>query len=87
MRFLILLVFLTGCTIYQSPDRKTFESESPSFRIQSLSKTQCSNDSLQTNSVASRLVTILGTPDAQESEFLWEYIINNESHLDRKSVV
>lgn len=76
-----LFVFLAGCTIYQSPDRKAFESESPSFRIESLSQLHCSQTSIKPQATASRLVTV-NNDDHNESIFLWEYIINNQSYFE-----
>jgi len=94
---LILLLsgstFFTGCTIYRSPQRKEFESESSQFRVQNLKLAECSHQSVRTKASSKRLVTVLQNihssayndsgatayNDREESEFLWEYIINENS--------
>jgi hypothetical protein len=70
---LILLFTLTACTIYQSPERKSFESESPTFKIQSLQKISCSSESVQSIASQSRLMTV------HNESSLWEHIVENKS--------
>lgn len=70
---MILLLTLSACTIYQSPERKSFESESPTFKIQSLQKISCSSDSVQALARQSRLITV------NNESSLWEHIVENKS--------
>lgn len=85
--------FVVGCTIYRSPQRKEFESESAQFRVQNLKLAECSHQSIRTKASSKRLVTVLQNihssaynesvattlNDTEETEFLWEYIINEDS--------
>lgn len=71
-------ILLTNCTIYRSPDRKDFESESSQFRTQNLVKTSCASASVRADASAQRLVTIFKEFNSEESEFLWEYRINGK---------
>lgn len=78
MRFLnslkiTALFIVTSCTIYQSPERKSFESESPSFKVQSLQKISCGSNSIQDHAEQSRLITL------QNEIALWEHVIQNQS--------
>lgn len=70
---MILLLTQTACTIYQSPERKSFESESPTFKIQSLQKISCSSDSVQALASQSRLISV------NNESSLWEHIVENKS--------
>ncbi len=70
---LILLLTLTACTIYQSPERKSFESESPTFKVQSLQRISCSSDSVETMASQSRLISV------NNKSSLWEHIVENKS--------
>lgn len=78
----LALLILSSCSIYRSPDRRDFESESPTFRTQNLVPLGCSSQTLRRKALASRLVTISQNPRAQESEFLWEYRILNKSYFE-----
>lgn len=75
------LFTLSNCTIYRSPERKDFESDAPGFLVSNLHRVSCANSSVRTKSSGSRLITIYQTPNA-ESQFLWEYLINNESYFE-----
>lgn len=85
MLSLILLFNATACTIYRSPQRKEFESESSQFRVQNLKMAECAHQSVRTKASSKRLVTVLQNThssaynETTESEFLWEYIINENS--------
>ncbi len=86
LKGLILLVVINtfGCTIYRSPQRKEFESESSQFRVENLKKIDCTHQSVRTKATSKRLVTILqnsaySVNNKSESEFLWEYVINEAS--------
>ena len=81
---LVLIFQALGCTIYRSPQRKEFESESSQFRAENLKLDECSHQSVRTRATSKRLVTILqnsaySVNNKSESEFLWEYIINENS--------
>lgn len=82
---LILLFNSVACTIYRSPQRKEFESESSQFRVQNLTLAGCGHQSVRTKASSKRLVTVLQSAhssaynDSGESEFLWEYMINESS--------
>lgn len=71
--FLFSILILCSCTIYQSPERRAFESDSPTFKIQSLQKMSCSQQSVQSQSSQSRLLTI------NDEVSIWEHIVNNKS--------
>jgi len=79
LRSLIYLFCLSACTIYQSPERKTFESESPTFKVQSLQKIFCSAESVQSQSRQSRLITI------SEETSLWEYLVDQKSKFESET--
>ncbi len=79
---LCLSITLVNCTIYQSPDRKDFESESPSFRTQNLKKVECSNQSLKPLAKNAKLVTVINHPTTNESEFLWELQMQVRSQFE-----
>ncbi len=72
----LFLLFTTACTIYQSPERKTFESESPSFKIQSLQKISCSFASIKLQASQSRLITIT------DNHSMWEHVIDQKSNFE-----
>jgi hypothetical protein len=74
--FLALIMATNSCTIYQSPERKTFESESPTFKVQNLQKISCGTESVMPLASQSRLITI----DDQIS--VWEHIINDKSQFE-----
>lgn len=84
---LIFLLTLTtvACTIYRSPQRKEFESESSQFRVQNLALAGCTHQSVRSKASSKRLVTVLQNMNSsvynetKDSEFLWEYIINEDS--------
>jgi hypothetical protein len=82
---LILLTAAYGCTIYRSPQRKEFESESSQFRVQNLKLVECGPQSVRAKASSKRLVTVLqnSTYSAYNSEagseFLWEYVVNDDS--------
>lgn len=82
---LIVLLNAAGCTIYRSPQRKEFESESAQFRVQSLKLAGCGYQSIRGKASSKRLVTILQNRNSSvyngsgESEFLWEYIVHENS--------
>ncbi len=73
------LITLTHCTIYRSPDRKEFESDSSQFHAQNLVPQSCSRQSIKALAEASRLITIVQAKSSSESQFLWEYRIQHES--------
>lgn len=81
---LILLFSTVSCTIYRSPQRKEFESESSQFRVQNLKLADCTHQSVRTKATSKRLVTVLQSShysanNSSESEFLWEYVISDSS--------
>lgn len=76
MTAILLLLFISSCTIYKSPERKQFESEYPQFSIHSLSKTYCSGTSVIPEASASKLVYI-SNEEPQVS--LWEHIVDEKS--------
>lgn len=78
---LLFLSTLTHCTIYRSAERKDFESDSSSFRVQNLKKTGCSNESYKNHATSSKLVTIFQERKTQDSEFLWEYITTSNQSV------
>lgn len=82
--FLILIPLLisSGCTVYRSPERKDFESDSVSFHVQNLKQVGCSNTSLKSKASASKLITVVQDDQTQESQFMWEYIIDNQSYFE-----
>lgn len=77
----LFLTTLTHCTIYRSAERKNFESESSTFRVQNLTRTSCSNQSYKSQAVSSKLVTIFQEQQTQDSEFLWEYITTSNTSV------
>jgi hypothetical protein len=81
-RYLLLICFLgalTNCTIYRSPDRKDFESDSSQFHVQNLKASGCSATSVRSQAEASKLVTMDSKLGSGDSRFLWEYRIQDES--------
>ena len=86
MKIILLLSFIfasfQSCTVYRSPDRKDFESAAPQFRVQNLKPLECSNSSLRSKASASRLVTIFKKLPQLENNFLWEYIIDQNSYFE-----
>ncbi|AZZ37135.1 hypothetical protein CIK05_10135 [Bdellovibrio sp. qaytius] len=77
--FLILLSFsglISSCSIYKSADRNNFETESPTLKIKSLQKIDCSGQSLAAQATESRLIANI------EDTFLWEYKINQTPHYE-----
>ncbi|OFZ29805.1 MAG: hypothetical protein A2622_11365 [Bdellovibrionales bacterium RIFCSPHIGHO2_01_FULL_40_29] len=80
--FIILAgLLLSNCTIYRSPERKEFESESPGFTVQNLKQLGCANSSMRSKSQSSRLITIYQSANS-ESHFLWEYRVGDESYFE-----
>ncbi len=73
------IAFLSSCSVYRSPERKEFESDSPQFRAQNLSKVSCSNSSARSKASASRLITVYKSSPTSDNQFLWEYIIDQNS--------
>lgn len=77
---------LMSCSIYKSPDRKTFESTQSHFNAQNLKMTTCASTSVQKFATSSRLVTILTENSSvnstinstTESHFIWEHQIDNQ---------
>ncbi|MEK6627573.1 MAG: hypothetical protein AABY53_03015 [Bdellovibrionota bacterium] len=81
---LSIAIILSACTVYKSPDRKAFESDYASFKVQNLTvnskEPACSYESVRGSADASKLVTIIKlTSDDNESVFLWEYQLNGRS--------
>ncbi len=84
---LLVLMNCLSCTIYRSPQRKEFESESSQFRVEHLKLSECTHQSIRTKATSKRLVTVLqnsaySANNSTESEFLWEYRINDESYFE-----
>lgn len=80
---LILVSFiLVSCSVYKSPQRKEFESESGNFKVQNLQRLSCSAQSIKAHATAQRLVTVMSNEQTSESEFIWEYIINDQSYFE-----
>lgn len=85
LTLILCSTFFAGCTIYRSPQRKEFESESSQFRVQNLKLAECGHQSVRAKASSKRLVTVLQNThssaynETEESEFLWEYIINENS--------
>jgi hypothetical protein len=75
-KFISVLFLASSCTIYQSPERRAFESESPSFKVRSLQKFSCSSESIKMQSSQSRLITI------NDDISMWEHIIQNKSNYE-----
>jgi len=83
--FICLLSFIllqTGCTVYRSPQRKDFESDADSFHVQNLKISSCSGTSIKTKASASKLVTVIEDKAHNESQFLWEYIVADQSYFE-----
>lgn len=88
---LIVISSILSCTIYRSPQRKEFESESPQFRsasaqfrVQNLQLNECTHHSFRSKATSKRLVTVLqnsvySAHNKIDSEFLWEYLVNDSS--------
>lgn len=82
---LLFLLSSIGCTIYRSPQRKEFESESSQFRVQNLKLADCGHQSVRSKATSKRLVTVLQNTtssaynESANSEFLWEYIVQENS--------
>lgn len=71
---------LSACNLYRSEDRKDFESNSASFHVKNLKISGCSLNSVRSYATASKLITVSsGGYDRQDSVFLWEHQINNQS--------
>jgi hypothetical protein len=79
----LLALFLASCTIYRSPQRKEFESESSNFRVQNLKLVDCTHQSIRSQATSKRLVTVLQNAAYSdtniETEFLWEYLTQDSS--------
>lgn len=73
----ILTSLLSSCSLYKSPDRKDFESNAASFKVQNLTLSGCSNSTLKNQASASKLISVLSSEQNNESVFLWEYKINS----------
>ncbi|MBC7742368.1 MAG: hypothetical protein H7061_09230 [Bdellovibrionaceae bacterium] len=76
---LLTIALLPQCTIYRSPDRKEFESESATFKTQNLVPLGCSANSVRPKADSSRLITIARGESSPDARFLWEYKIANVS--------
>lgn len=81
--FILLGLLFQSCQVYQSPERKEFESESPQFRVQNLQKMSCSRISLNTqaNKITGQKIVA-----ENETERVWEYIIKNESVFESENL-
>jgi hypothetical protein len=77
---------IVNCTIYQSPDRKEFETESPRFRTQNLTKIECNDRSLQSSADSKKLVDVMTISETNETEFLWELKINDHSVFESENL-
>ncbi|MBC7464969.1 MAG: hypothetical protein H7256_03165 [Bdellovibrio sp.] len=75
-------VLLNSCSVYKSPQRKDFESESGNFKVQNLKQLACSETSIKAQASTSRLVTVLQSESKSESQFIWEYIIDDQSYFE-----
>ena len=78
---ILSLSILSNCTIYRSPERKDFESESPGFSVQNLKKISCRNTSVKSKADSSKLITVIRSTKL-DSHFLWEYLIQGESYFE-----
>lgn len=74
--WLSALSLFSSCSIYRSADRNDFETESPSFKIKSLQKMNCSNESLAEAASQSRFVITVN------DTFLWEHQVNQISYYE-----
>lgn len=85
--FPLIVIILSSCTIYRSPDRKDFESSSAGFNIQNLKPLGCSHRSIGELSTSSKLVSVLNSVTAaNESVFLWEHQINSRSVFESNNL-
>ena len=80
--FILTSILLSSCSVYRSPQRKDFESESGNFKVQNLQKVSCSENSIKAQALASRLVTVLKNEENSESQFIWEHIVGNQSYFE-----
>ena len=74
--FLISMVAVSSCSIYKSADRNNFESEAPTFKIKSLSKTECYDTSIADKAQHSRLITVI------DDEFIWQHDVNEITYFE-----
>jgi hypothetical protein len=81
--FILLSFLFQSCQVYQSPERKEFESESPQFRVQNLQKISCSQTSVSSQSPA-----IVGQKIILETETerIWEFIIADVSVFESENL-
>ena len=78
--FILLGLLFQSCQVYQSPERKEFESESPQFRVQNLQKISCSPKSQSAHAQAQKIVY------ENESERVWEFIIAQVSVFESENL-
>lgn len=79
MKRLFLFLFLAStvsCSIYKSADCSDFETESPTFKIKSLNKMACSNESIAPEASQSRLITMVG------DEFIWQHDVLDTTYFE-----
>lgn len=74
--FVVLITAVSSCSIYKSADRNNFETESPTFTIKSLRKTECYQDSVADKAHHSRLITVIG------DEFIWQHDVNEITYFE-----
>lgn len=74
--FLVLISAVSSCSIYKSADRNNFENESPTFKIKSLRKTECYQDSVADKAHYSRLVTVIN------DEFIWQHDVVDLTYFE-----
>ncbi len=72
---------LTNCTVYRSPERKQFESDTPGFLAQNLKPLGCSNSTVRAQAQSSKLILVYQSANS-ENQFLWEYLISNKSYFE-----
>lgn len=66
----LITLLIVSCTIYRSPERKDFESEYPQFKVQSLARLSCSNESVIQQAISTRLITI-----KMDELSIWEHLV------------
>ena len=72
----LFLVSITSCSIYKSADRNDFEKESPTFKIKSLHKTACSQETIASEASHSRLITVV------DDEFVWQHDVRQMTYFE-----
>lgn len=81
-----LIISLLSCTIYKSPDRKAFESDAVSFKVQDLQAVKCSTVSVQKVAHAAKLASIFNTHATGESVFIWEYNVDGQTVFESNNL-